>query len=43
MTEFELSTREGRWKHVGSVDPSQGTKPTTKDEMTDLQITLKNF
>lgn len=21
MTEFDLSTREGRWKHFGSVDP----------------------
>lgn len=20
MTEFDLSTREGRWKHFGSVD-----------------------
>ena len=29
MTEFDLSTR-GRWKHFGSVDPIEGTKPTTK-------------
>ena len=29
MTEFDLSTREGR-KHFGSVDPIKGTKPTTK-------------
>ncbi|MCO4358453.1 GTP cyclohydrolase I FolE2 [Staphylococcus agnetis] len=43
MTEFDLSTREGRWKHFGSVDPIQGTKPTTKAEMTDLQSTHKNF
>ena len=27
MTEFDLSTREGRWKHFGSVDPIEGTKP----------------
>lgn len=26
MTEFDLSTREGRWKHFGSVDPIEGTK-----------------
>ena len=25
MTEFDLSTREGRWKHFGSVDPVEGT------------------
>lgn len=43
MTEFDLSTREGRWKHFGSVDPIKGTKPTTKNEMTDLQSTHKNF
>ncbi|MGZ2416638.1 GTP cyclohydrolase IB [Staphylococcus caledonicus] len=43
MTEFDLSTREGRWKHFGSVDPVKGTKPTTKSEMTDLQSTHKNF
>ena len=41
MTEFDLSTREGRWKHFGSVDPIEGTKPTTKNEMTDLQSTHK--
>ena len=40
MTEFDLSTREGRWKHFG-VDPVEGTKPTTKNEMTDLQSTHK--
>lgn len=43
MTEFDLSTREGRWKHFGSVDPIEGTKPTTKNEMTDLQSTHKDF
>ncbi|POA00916.1 GTP cyclohydrolase I FolE2 [Staphylococcus massiliensis CCUG 55927] len=43
MTEFDLSTREGRWKHFGSVDPIKGTKPTTKSEMTDLQSTHKDF
>ena len=41
MIEFDLSTREGRWKHFGSVDPIKGTKPTTKNEMTDLQSTHK--
>lgn len=43
MTEFDLSTREGRWKHFGSVDPIKGTKPTVKEEMTDLQSTHKDF
>ncbi|HCY9396078.1 GTP cyclohydrolase FolE2 [Staphylococcus aureus] len=43
MTEFDLSTREGRWKHFGSVDSIEGTKPTTKNEMTDLQSTHKDF
>ena len=43
MTEFDLSTREGRWKHFGSVDPIEGTKPTIKEEMKDLQSTHKNF
>ncbi|WP_436862447.1 GTP cyclohydrolase FolE2 [Staphylococcus caeli] len=43
MTEFDLSTREGRWKHFGSVDPIEGTKPTIKEEMKDLQSTNKNF
>ena len=41
MTEFDLSTREGRWKHFGSVDPIEGTKPTVKEEMKDLQSTNK--
>ena len=27
----------------GSVDPTEGTKPTTKNEMTDLQSTHKDF
>src|SRR5699024_889620 len=43
MTEFDLSTREGRWKHFGSVDPIEGTKPTVKEEMKDLQSTNKNY
>lgn len=43
MTEFDLSTREGRWKHFGSVDPIEGTKPTVKEEMKDLQNTNKNY
>lgn len=43
MTEFDLSTREGRWKHFGSVDPIEGTKPTIKKEMVDLQSTHKDF
>ncbi|WP_251518684.1 MULTISPECIES: GTP cyclohydrolase FolE2 [Staphylococcus] len=43
MTEFDLSTRAGRWKHFGSVDPVEGTKPTNKEQMTDLQSTHKNF
>ena len=43
MTEFDLSTREGRWKHFGSVDPVKGTKPTAKNKMTDLQSSHKNF
>ena len=43
MTEFDLSTREGRWKHFGSVDPIKGTKPTVKEEMKDLQSTNKNY
>src|SRR5699024_1970304 len=43
MTEFDLSTREGRWKHFGSVDPIEGTKTTVKEEMKDLQSTNKNY
>ncbi|WP_281198051.1 GTP cyclohydrolase FolE2 [Staphylococcus schleiferi] len=43
MTEFDLSTREGRWRHFGSVNPVNGSKPTTKSEMPDLQSTHKNF
>ncbi|MEL0538161.1 GTP cyclohydrolase FolE2 [Staphylococcus debuckii] len=43
MSEFDLTTREGRWKHFGSVDPIEGTKPTIKEEMTDLQSTHKDF
>ena len=40
MTEFDLSTREGRWKHFGSVDPVEGTKPTTKQDMTHIKISF---
>ncbi|AYU56269.1 GTP cyclohydrolase FolE2 [Staphylococcus debuckii] len=43
MSEFDLTTREGRWRHFGSVDPIEGTKPTIKEEMTDLQSTHKDF
>lgn len=43
MSEFDLSTREGRWKHFGSVDPIKGNKPTSKEKMTDLQSTNKDF
>ena len=43
MTEFDLSTREGRWKHFGSVDPVKVRNQLLKNEMTDLQSTLKNF
>ncbi len=43
MTEFDLSTREGRWKHFGSVDPIEGTNLLLKNEMTDLQSTHKDF
>lgn len=43
MSEFDLTTREGRWRHFGSVDPIEGTKPTVKEEMTDLQSTHKDF
>ncbi|TDM11994.1 GTP cyclohydrolase FolE2 [Macrococcus lamae] len=38
-----LATREGRWKHFGSVDPIKGTKPTEKELMTDLQNSKKDF
>ena len=30
MEEFDLTTREGRFKHFGSVDPVEGTKPKNK-------------
>ncbi|QYA39943.1 GTP cyclohydrolase FolE2 [Macrococcoides caseolyticum] len=43
MDQYNLNTREGRWKHFGSVDPIKGTKPTEKEKMTDLQSSKKNF
>ncbi len=43
MSEFDLTTREGRFKHFGSVDPIEGTKPKEKHEMADLQGTKKDF
>jgi GTP cyclohydrolase I len=41
--DYNLTTREGRWKHFGSVDPIKGTKPTEKEFMTDLQSSKKDF
>lgn len=41
--EYNLQTREGRWKHFGSVNPIKGTKPTVKEQMADLQNSKKNF
>ncbi|KAA1039370.1 GTP cyclohydrolase I FolE2 [Macrococcus equipercicus] len=41
--DYNLATREGRWKHFGSVDPVKGTKPTEKALMTDLQSSKKDF
>lgn len=43
MEEFDLTTREGRFKHFGSVDPVEGTKPKNKEEMADLQNSRKDF
>lgn len=43
MTEYDLNTREGRFKHFGSVDPVEGTKPKEKHEMADLQNSRKDF
>ncbi|TDM00858.1 GTP cyclohydrolase FolE2 [Macrococcus carouselicus] len=43
MKEYNLNTREGRWRHFGSVDPVKGTKPTEKERMTDLQSSKKDF
>ncbi len=43
MNEFDLTTREGRFKHFGSVDPIEGTKPKEKQAMADLQSTKKDF
>lgn len=41
--DYNLKTREGRWKHFGSVDPIKGTKPTEKELMPDLQSSKKDF
>lgn len=43
MSEFDLTTRHGRFKHFGSVDPVEGTKPKEKHEMADLQSAKKDF
>src|SRR5690625_3736786 len=43
MEELDLTTREGRFKHFGSVEPVEGTKPTEKAEMADLQNSRKDF
>ncbi|GGI39695.1 GTP cyclohydrolase FolE2 [Mammaliicoccus stepanovicii] len=43
MTQIDLSTREARWRHFGSVDPIKGTKPTEKENMPDLQSSKKDF
>lgn len=43
MDELDLSTREGRFKHFGSVDPVEGKKPKEKSQMADLQSTKKDF
>ena len=43
MEEFDLTTREGRFKHFGSVDPIEGTKPKNKEDMADLQNSRKDF
>lgn len=43
MEEFDLTTREGRFKYFGSVDPIEGTKPKVKEDMADLQNSRKDF
>ena len=43
MEELDLTTREGRFKHFGSVDPIEGTKPIEKELMVDLQSSKKDF
>lgn len=43
MEELDLTTREGRFKHFGSVDPIEGKKPKEKLGMADLQSTKKDF
>lgn len=43
MDELDLTTREGRFKHFGSVDPIAGSKPKNKEDMADLQNSRKDF
>ncbi|MFB9861197.1 GTP cyclohydrolase FolE2 [Salinicoccus siamensis] len=43
MEQLDLTTREGRFKHFGSVDPIEGKKPTEKECMADLQSSKKDF
>lgn len=43
MEEYDLTTREGRFKHFGSVDPIVGSKPKKKEDMADLQNSRKDF
>lgn len=43
MKELDLTTREGRFRHFGSVDPIEGTKPVEKAMMVDLQSSKKDF
>lgn len=40
---FDLPSKKERHKRFGSVPPIKGTKPTNKDEMTDLQNTPNDF
>lgn len=43
MEQLDLSTREARFRHFGSVDPIEGTKPIEKEMMADLQSSKKDF
>ncbi|GAB3056038.1 GTP cyclohydrolase FolE2 [Salinicoccus sesuvii] len=43
MEELDLTTREGRFRHFGSVDPIEGMKPVEKEMMVDLQSSKKDF
>lgn len=43
MEQLDLSTREARFRHFGSVDPIEGTKPVEKEMMVDLQSSKKDF